>query len=145
VIPTNQDQFSQPTHNQSDTQTAVLSETDRQRLRTNAQRVMRESGLAEILRGINTNILKGRGKFEEYDAMILFKWGTGYTMRHMWIEIVGDTIRFRLLQHLKCSHSAPLCDGEYHTLTRPMWSHPAFLQAEVKKYYDRPVAETSSD
>lgn len=120
-------------------------EASRLALYENAKRVLRESGLAEMLQSINKNLLKGRGRVEEYDSMLLFKWGTGYTLRHIWIEVQGDTIRFRLLPHRKCAAVAPLCDGEYHTLTDTMWSDRAFLQSELKKYYDRPVAETSSD
>ncbi len=114
-------------------------------LRENAKRVLRESGLADMLQSINKNLLKGRGRFEEYDSMILFKWGTGYTLRHIWVQIEGDSIRFRLAPHLKCARPTPLCDGEYHTLTRAMWMDHDFLQSELKKYYDKPVAETSSD
>lgn len=117
----------------------------RQAIRENAKQVMRDSGLAEMLHGINKNLLKGRGFFEEYDSMVLFKWGTGYTRRHIWVEVQGSTLRFRLNQHRKCPQPAPQCDGEYHTFTRPMWANRAFLQAELKKYYEHPVAETSSD
>jgi hypothetical protein len=98
-----------------------------------------------MLQSINKNLLKGRGRFEEYDSMVLFKWGTGYTLRHIWVEVEGNTLRFRLTQHRRCAHPAPLCDGEYHTFTSPMWADHNFLQTEVKKYYDKPVAETSSD
>lgn len=98
-----------------------------------------------MLQAMNRNLLKGRGRFEEYDSLILFKWGTGYTLRHIWVEVRGNTIRFRLNPHLRCSGSAPQCDGEYHTFTSSMWANRAFLQAELKKYYDKPVAETSSD
>ncbi|HEY5005949.1 MAG TPA: hypothetical protein VII61_22505 [Ktedonobacteraceae bacterium] len=122
-----------------------MSAQERKALRENAKRVLRESGLADMLQSINKNLLKGRGRFEEYDSMILFKWGTGYTLRHIWVEVEGNTIRFRLAPHLKCSRPAPLCDGEYHTLTSTMWMDHDFLQAELKKYYDKPVAETSSD
>src|SRR6266568_1519868 len=71
-------------------------------IRENAKRVLRESGLADLLRTINRDELKGRGKFEEYDSIVLFKWGTGYTRRHIWVEISGNTIRFRLSPHRKC-------------------------------------------
>jgi hypothetical protein len=110
----------------------------------NAKRIFRESGLAEMLQGINKNLLKGRGKFEAYEAVVLLRWGTSTTGRHLWVEVVDDTIRFRLNEHLRCRAPAPQCDGEFHTFTRAMWSDKAFLQAELKKYYDRPVAETSS-
>lgn len=120
-------------------------EAQRLAVRENAKRVFRESGLAEMLQGINKNLLKGRGHFEEYDTMVLFKWGTGYTRRHIWVEVRGNTIRFRLNPHRKCSNEAPLCDGEYHTFTLAMWAKRPFLEAELKKYYDKPVAESSSD
>jgi hypothetical protein len=120
-------------------------EAKRLAVRENAKRVLRESGLAEMLLAINKNLLKGRGQFEEYDSMVLFKWGTSHTRRHIWIEVDGNSIRFRLLQHRKCAGPAPLCDGEYHTFTSAMWADRALLQSELKKYYDRPVAESSSD
>jgi hypothetical protein len=114
-------------------------------IRENAKHVLRESGMAEMLQGINKNVLKGRGRFEEYDSLVLFRWGTASTLRHMWIEVRGNTLLFRLRPHRKCQQDAPICDGEYHLFTSAMWSDRRFLQSELKKYYDRPVAETSSD
>lgn len=98
-----------------------------------------------MLQLINKNLLKGRGWFEEYDSTVIFKWGTGSTRRHIWIDVDGTAIRFRLLPHRKCTNSIPLCDGEYHTFTSQLWANKQLLQMELKKYYDRPVAETSSD
>jgi hypothetical protein len=127
----------------------VLSEEEdeaqRQALRENAKRVMRESGMAEMLRTLNNNALKGRGTFHEYDSMVLLRWGTSYTRRHLWIEVRGNTIRFRLNPHRRCSAPAPICDGEYHTFTSAMWANRPFLLDELNKYYAKPVAETSSD
>jgi len=77
--------------------------------------------------------------------MILLRWGTSITGRHLWIEINGDSIRFRLTPHLKCTAPVPLCDGEYHTFTSSMWADRQLLQTELRKYYEKPVAETSSD
>jgi hypothetical protein len=120
-------------------------EAHRIAIRENAKHVLRESGLAEMLQSINKNLLKGRGRFEEYDSMVLFRWGTHSTLRHMWIEVRGSSILFRLQPHRKCAHAAPLCDGEYHIFTTAMWSNQPLLKSELKKYYDRPVAETSAD
>ena len=120
-------------------------EAKRLALRENTRRVLQESGLAEMLLAINKNLLKGRGQFEEYDSIILFKWGTSHTRRHIWVEVDGNNIRFRLLQHRQCTSPVPLCDGEYHTFTGAMWTNRVLLQSELKKYYDRPVAESSSD
>jgi hypothetical protein len=140
------------THDENDQQLKIDTNLDAQEqearrlaARENAKHILRESGLAEMLQAINRNLLKGRGHFEEYDSMILFRWGTQSTLRHMWIEVRDNTIRFRLQEHRRCASPAPLCDGEYHTFTSAMWSNRLFLQSELKKYYDRPVAETSSD
>jgi hypothetical protein len=120
-------------------------EAQRQAIRENAKRVFQESGLAEMLKTLNKNALKGRGSFYEYDSMILLKWGTSYTRRHMWIEVNGNTIRFRLAPHRKCTITTPICDGEYHTFTSAMWADRDLLLHELHNYYNRPIAETSSD
>lgn len=129
-------------------ESVLSSEADearRQSVRENAKRVLQESGLAEMLKTLNRTALKGRGSFQEFDSMIILRWGTRYTRRHIWIEIDGNTIRFRLTPHRKCAITAPLCDGEYHTFTSTMWANRQLLQSEVDKYYAKPVAETSSD
>src|SRR5205823_4591545 len=58
-----------------------------QAVRENAKRILRDSGLPEMLQGINRNLLKGRGHFEEYDSLVLLRWGTQSTSRHLWIEV----------------------------------------------------------
>jgi hypothetical protein len=114
-------------------------------IRENAKQVLQESGLAALLQTINKDELRRRGTFEEYDSLLLLRWGTGYTRRHLWIEVNGNTIRFRLAPHRKCNRDMPLCDGEYHTFTSTMWADPDFLRDELYKYYRKPVAESSSD
>jgi hypothetical protein len=123
----------------------VELEARRLAVRENAKHVLRESGLAEMLRSINKDLLKGRGRFEEYDSMVLFKWGSGYTRRHIWVEINGNTIRFRLAPHRKCAAPVPACDGEYHIFTSSMWADRELLRTELYKYYAKPVAESSDD
>ena len=120
-------------------------EARRLALHENAKRVLRESGLAQMLQEINKNELRKRGIFEEYDTLVLLKWGTGYTRRHIWVEVDGNTIRFRLTPHRICPDSGPLCDGEYHTFTSQMWSNSNLLRLELYKYYRKPVAESSDD
>jgi hypothetical protein len=117
----------------------------RQVVRENAKRILRDSGLAQMLQEINKDELRRRGTFEEYDSIILLKWGTGYTRRHIWVEINGTDIRFRLLPHRKCSSPIPLCDGEYHTFPSSLWANRDLLRMELYKYYKRPVAESSDD
>jgi len=52
----------------------TLTDEQRKAMRDNARRVLRESGVAEILQTLNKHALQGRGRFEEYDSGVLFKW-----------------------------------------------------------------------
>ena len=117
----------------------------RMAIRENAKRVIRESGIGEMLQTLNRQALQGRGWFEEYDSGVLMKWGTGFTRRHIWIDVRGDQLRFRLRHHLKCKAEIPLCDGEYHTFTSQMWRRRGALLHELNRNYERPVAEASED
>ncbi len=121
------------------------TEAERRALRENAKRVLRESGAAEILQTLNKHALQGRGRFEEYDSGVVFKWGTGFTTRHIWVHVSGDRLQFRLRPHLKCSAPIPHCDGEYHTFTAATWGLPNAVLREVDRNYKRPIAESSSD
>lgn len=118
---------------------------ERAATRENARRVLRDSGIAEMLQTLNRQGLQGRGWFEEYDSGVLFKWGTGLTRRHIWVDVSQDLLRFRLRPHLKCSAPVPLCDGEYHILTPHMWQSRGVVLRELNRNYEHPVAETSED
>ncbi|HEU5438233.1 MAG TPA: hypothetical protein VFU88_03000 [Ktedonobacterales bacterium] len=122
-----------------------LDPAARNAVRENAKRVIRESGIGEMLQTLNHNALQGRGWFEEYDSGVIFKWGSGFTRRHIWLDISGDLLRFRLLPHIKCRAPVPLCDGEYHSLTPEMWRHRGAVLRELHRNYEHPVAETSED
>lgn len=122
-----------------------VNEAQRKAIRDNARRVLRESGAADVLRRLNSNALQGRGSFEEYDSGVIFRWGHGYTRRHIWVHVEGDQLRFRLVPHLPCSRSVPACDGEYHTFTAETWSIPGAVLSEVDRNYRKPVAEASED
>jgi hypothetical protein len=124
---------------------AARDEPDARARRETARRVMRESGIAELLQTLNRQGLQGRGWFEEYETGVLFKWGSGYTRRHIWVDIAGENLRFRLRPHIRCAEPVPLCDGEYHTLTPEMWRHHGVVLRELNRNYEHPVAETSED
>lgn len=124
---------------------AQEAERARRATRENARRVLRESGAADILQRLNRQALQGRGWFEEYDSGVLFKWGAGYSRRHIWLDVAGDTLRFRLNPHLRCADPAFACDGEYHTFTPEQWRAPGAVLREVDRNYRKPVAETSDD
>ena len=122
-----------------------IAEAERKAIRENARRVLRESGVADILRRLNSNALQGRGTFEEYDSGVIFRWGHGYTRRHIWVHVEGDELRFRLTPHLRCPRSVPACDGEYHIFTAETWSISGAVLSEVDRNYRKPVAEASED
>ncbi|HEY7782425.1 MAG TPA: hypothetical protein VIC85_19695 [Ktedonobacterales bacterium] len=117
----------------------------RQALRENAKRVLRASGVPELLLDLNRSVLKGRGMFDEYDTGVIFKWGSGTTRRHIWVDVLGDSVRFRLREHLRCRAPVPACDGEYHTFSPDTWGDRSLIEREIRRGYERPVAEASSD
>ncbi len=122
-------------------------ESARAALRDNARRVLQESHAAAVLQEMNRALLKGRGWFDEYDSGVIFKWGTGSTRRHIWVDIRGDDIRVRLREHRPCSPNATVaaCDGEYHSYDRRLWSSLDLLKRELHAYYEHPVSESSED
>jgi hypothetical protein len=124
---------------------APVDEQARTAIRENAKRVFRESGIGEMLRTLNQNALQGRGWYEEYDSGVLFKWGSGVTRRHIWVDVQSDLLRFRLRPHIKCAAPVPICDGEYHSFTPAMWRQRGAVLRELHRNYERPVAETSED
>jgi hypothetical protein len=123
----------------------TLTDEQRKAMRDNARHVLRESGVAEILQTLNKHALQGRGRFDEYDSGVLFKWGERYTTRHIWVDVAGDQLRFRLRPHIRCKASVPACDGEYHSFTAETWRIPNAVLREVDANYKRPVAESSDD
>lgn len=114
-------------------------------IRENARRVLRASGIPELLRSLNREALKGRGVFDEYDSGVIFRWGNGATRRHIWVDVNGDAVRFRLREHLRCRAPVPLCDGEYHTFRPETWGDRSLIEQEIRRGYEHPVAETSED
>ena len=120
-------------------------ETQRRAIRENARRILQSSGVAEALQTLNRQALQGRGWFEEYDSGVIFKWGSGFTRRHIWVDAVGAQLRFRLKPHIRCAEPVPACDGEYHSFTAKTWRIPGIVLREVDRCYRKPVAETSDD
>lgn len=121
------------------------AEERRRATRENARRVLQSSGVAEMLQTLNRQALQGRGWFEEYDSGVIFKWGTAITRRHIWVDVAGDQLRFRLKPHIRCAESVPACDGEYHSFTEKTWRVPGLVLREVDRCYRKPVSESSDD
>ena len=117
----------------------------RQAQRDHARRVLRASGVPEILLRLNREDLKGRGTFQEYDSGVILRWGSGYTRRHIWVDVSGESLRIRLREHLRCRAPVPACDGEYHSFTPDTWGDRSLVERELRRAYERPVAESSED
>lgn len=117
----------------------------RQAKRDHARRVLRASGVPEILLRLNREDLKGRGTFQEYDSGVILRWGSGYTRRHIWVDVSGESLRIRLREHLRCRAPVPACDGEYHSFTPDTWGDRSLVERELRRAYERPVAESSED
>jgi hypothetical protein len=132
-------------HGPDPTEHARTEEAQHRNVRDNARRVLRASGVPELLRSLNREALKGRGVFEEYDSGVIFKWGSGYTRRHIWVDVRGESVRFRLREHLRCRTPVPACDGEYHTFAPETWGDRSAIEREIRRAYERPVAEASDD
>ncbi|MDE3228917.1 MAG: hypothetical protein KGO05_03460 [Chloroflexota bacterium] len=142
------------TPNTTDTTSAVTqgaapspddAEVLRRATRENARRVLQSSGVAEMLQTLNRQALQGRGWFEEYDSGVIFKWGAAFTRRHIWVDVSGDQLRFRLNPHIRCTEPVPACDGEYHSFTAETWRIPGIVLREVDRCYKKPVSEASDD
>lgn len=137
--------IAQPQVQPRDGSAGTEEEAERQAVRDNARRVLRASGVPDMLRALNREMLKGRGTFQEYDSGVIFRWGTGYTRRHIWIHVDGDAIRFRYRDHLPCRSPTPQCNGEYHTFSARAWVDRAAIEREIRRAFERPVAEASED
>jgi hypothetical protein len=127
------------------TETNPADEAARQARRDHARRLLRASGVPELLLQLNRQELKGRGSFEEYESSVIFRWGSGYTRRHIWVDVDGDAVRIRLREHLRCRAPVPACDGEYHSFTAQTWGDRSIVEREIRRAFERPVAETSED
>jgi hypothetical protein len=107
--------------------------------------MLRASGVPEILLALNRQALKGRGVFEEYETGVIFRWGSGPTRRHIWVDVAEDAVRIRLREHLRCRAPVPACDGEYHSFPPDTWGDRSVIEHEIQRAFERPVAETSED
>jgi hypothetical protein len=126
-------------------ETEQLDAATRATRREHARRLMRASGVPELLLQLNRHELKGRGTFDEYETGVIFRWGSGYTRRHIWVDVAGEAVRIRLREHLRCRAPIPACDGEYHSFTAETWGDRTIVEREIRRAFERPVAETSED
>ena len=107
--------------------------------------MLRESGAAEILQALNKNALQGRGRFEEYDTGVIFKWGQAYTLRHIWVHVEGDNSVSACVRTCAAAAPFPPATASFTRFTAETWRIPGAVLREVDRNYKHPVAEASED
>ncbi|HEX8731592.1 MAG TPA: hypothetical protein VF725_05975 [Ktedonobacterales bacterium] len=105
--------------------------------------VVAQSHVREILEKFNRDYLYGLGRFDEYSQGLLLKWGDGYSRRHIWITVEGETLAFETSHERACSH--PYCQSGRHLFTPDLWRDPRVINAELGEQFRRPVYERSDD
>lgn len=108
-----------------------------------AQRVVAESKVLDILQKFNRDYLYGLGRFDEYQHGLLLKWGDGYSRKHIWLTVEGDNLVFETSHERKCTK--PYCRGGHHVLTPAEWRNTRLINDELAEQFRRPVYERSDD
>ncbi len=106
-------------------------------------RVVNESKVRAILERFNREYLYGMGRFDEYDHGLLLKWGDGYSRKHIWVTVDGDTLIFETSHERQCGKS--YCTGGHHVFTPEMWRDVRLINQELADQFRRPVQERTED
>jgi hypothetical protein len=105
--------------------------------------VIEESGLRRILQMFNRDYLYGQGRFDEYKDGLIFKWGDGYSRKHIWATVEHGNLVFETSHFKKCAR--PYCNGTHHILTRELYTNLDVVNQELADLFRRPVQERSED
>jgi hypothetical protein len=108
-----------------------------------AARVITESRAREILQMFNRDYLYGQGRFDEYKDGLIFKWGDGYSRKHIWLSVENGNLLFETGHLRKCSK--PYCNGTHHVLTREQYTNLDLVNQELGDLFRRPVTEPTDD
>src|SRR2546423_14986778 len=80
-----------------------LAEGATPRMRPEAQPVVTESKVLDILHKFNRDYLYGLGRFDEYRDGLLLKWGDGYSRKHIWLTFEVYNLAFESSHGPKCT------------------------------------------
>jgi hypothetical protein len=105
--------------------------------------VIEESRLRRILQMFNRDYLYGQGRFDEYKDGLIFKWGDGYSRKHIWVTVEDGNLIFETSHFKKCAR--PYCNGTHHVLTRELYTNLDVVNQELADLFRRPVQERSED
>lgn len=107
------------------------------------RQVIEESRLRRILQMFNRDYLYGQGRFDEYKDGLIFKWGDGYSRKHIWVTVEDGNLIFETSHFKKCAR--PYCNGTHHVLTRELYTNLDVVNQELADLFRRPVQERSED
>lgn len=105
--------------------------------------VIGASRVRPILEMFNRDFLYGQGRFDEYKGGLIFKWGDGYSRRHIWVSVEDGNLIFETSHVRKCSK--PYCNGTHHILTPDLYTNIDLINQELGDRFRRPVHESTED
>lgn len=106
-------------------------------------KVIDESNLRRILQMFNRDYVYGQGRFDEYKDGLIFKWGDGYSRKHIWATVENGNLIFETSHTRKCAK--PYCTGTHHVLTPDLYMNWDVLNQELGDLFRRPVNELTED
>ncbi|GCF09174.1 hypothetical protein [Dictyobacter arantiisoli] len=101
------------------------------------------SRIRPILDMFNRDFLYGQGRFDAYKDGLIFKWGDGYSRRHIWATVENDNLILETSHAKKCDK--PYCNGTHHVLTPDLYTNIELINQELGERFRRPVYETPED
>lgn len=113
------------------------------RMSVETGRVIGESKVRQILQMFNRDYLYGQGRFDEYKDGLIFKWGDGYSRKHIWATVEKGNLVLETSHFKACDK--PYCTGTHHVLTPDLYTNEDVINQELGDLFRRPVHERSDD
>lgn len=106
-------------------------------------KVIEASQVQKILHMFNRDFVYGQGRFDEYSGGLIFKWGDGYSRKHIWVSVENGNLLFETSHTKQCNKS--YCTGTHHVLTPDLYTNWDLVNQELGDLFRRPVQETTED
>jgi hypothetical protein len=113
------------------------------RMSPETAKVVEASRVDKILHMFNRDFVYGQGRFDEYSGGLIFKWGDGYSRKHIWVSVENGNLLFETSHYKKCNKS--YCTGTHHVLTPDLYTNWDLVNQELGDLFRRPVQETTED
>src|SRR5260370_8699840 len=85
-----------------------------------AAQVIADSRVRIILQMFNRDYLYGQGRFDEYKDGLIFKWGDGYSRKHIWTSVENSKLLFETSHFEKCNTT--YCNATHHFLSKHLYT-----------------------